>query len=50
MTPDELTNENLFAALHGVDMVYFDVRLHETALLVAEEVIFSCLNMSVIFL
>jgi hypothetical protein len=50
MTPDELTSENLFAALHGVDMVYFDVRLHETALLVAEEVIFSCLNISVIFL
>uniref|UniRef100_A0ACD5ZW69 Uncharacterized protein n=1 Tax=Avena sativa TaxID=4498 RepID=A0ACD5ZW69_AVESA len=37
MTPEELTKENLFAALHGVDMVYFDVRLHETALLVAEE-------------
>lgn len=37
MIPEELTKENLFAALHGVDMVYFDVRLHETALLVAEE-------------
>ncbi|KAI4975266.1 hypothetical protein ZWY2020_048873 [Hordeum vulgare] len=37
MKPEELTKENLFAALHGVDMVYFDVRLHETALLVAEE-------------
>ncbi|XP_037467672.1 sulfofructose kinase-like [Triticum dicoccoides] len=37
MKPEELTKENLLAALHGVDMVYFDVRLHETALLVAEE-------------
>lgn len=37
MKPEELTKENLFAALHGVEMVYFDVRLHETALLVAEE-------------
>ena len=48
MTPEELTKENLFAALNGVDMVYFDVRLHETALLVAEEVIFSCLNITFI--
>jgi hypothetical protein len=41
MVPEELTQENLFAALDGADIVYFDVRLHETALLVAEEVIFS---------
>lgn len=46
MKPEELTKENLFAALHGVEMVYFDVRLHETALLVAEEVIFSCHNIT----
>jgi len=38
--PEELTKENLSAALDGADMVYFDVRLHETALIVAEEVIF----------
>ncbi|XP_066159391.1 uncharacterized protein [Oryza sativa Japonica Group] len=37
MVPEELTQENLFAALDGADIVYFDVRLHETALLVAEE-------------
>ncbi|KAL6646402.1 hypothetical protein ACP70R_018010 [Stipagrostis hirtigluma subsp. patula] len=37
MVPQELTKENLFAALDGADIVYFDVRLHDTALLVAEE-------------
>ncbi|KAG8087588.1 hypothetical protein GUJ93_ZPchr0010g8248 [Zizania palustris] len=37
MVPEELTEANLFAALDGADIVYFDVRLHETALIVAEE-------------
>ncbi|KAL6900623.1 hypothetical protein ACP4OV_005299 [Aristida adscensionis] len=37
MVPEELTKEKLFAALDGADIVYFDVRLHDTALLVAEE-------------
>ncbi|KAF0900839.1 hypothetical protein E2562_035475 [Oryza meyeriana var. granulata] len=37
MVPEELTQANLFAALDDVDIVYFDVRLHETALVVAEE-------------
>ncbi|KAL5231015.1 hypothetical protein ABZP36_029791 [Zizania latifolia] len=37
MVPEELTEANLFAALDGADIVYFDVRLHETALVVAEE-------------
>ncbi|XP_002445656.1 ribokinase isoform X2 [Sorghum bicolor] len=37
LLPEELTKENLSAALDGADMVYFDVRLHETALIVAEE-------------
>lgn len=41
MVPEELTKANLFAALDSADIVYFDVRLHETALLVAEEVKFS---------
>ncbi|TVU06552.1 hypothetical protein EJB05_49773 [Eragrostis curvula] len=37
MVPEELTTENLFASLDGADVVYFDVRLPETALVVAEE-------------
>jgi hypothetical protein len=39
--PEELTKANLSSALDGADIVYFDVRLHDTALLVAEEVISS---------
>lgn len=39
MVPEELTKANLSSALDGVDIVYFDVRLHDIALLVAEEVI-----------
>lgn len=46
MVPEELTEANLFAALDGAGIVYFDVRLHETALLVAEEVNFSWRNIS----
>uniref|UniRef100_K3YCA1 Carbohydrate kinase PfkB domain-containing protein n=2 Tax=Setaria italica TaxID=4555 RepID=K3YCA1_SETIT len=37
MSPEELTKENLSAALDGADIVYFDVRLHDTALVVAQE-------------
>ena len=47
MSPEELTKENLSAALDGADIVYFDVRLHDTALVVAQEVIiFSHLTIS----
>ncbi|KAH6824227.1 pfkB-like carbohydrate kinase family protein [Perilla frutescens var. hirtella] len=37
MTPDELTESKLLAAIDGARLVYFDVRLHETALVVAQE-------------
>ncbi|XP_039854595.1 sulfofructose kinase-like isoform X2 [Panicum virgatum] len=37
LVPEELTKANLSSALDGADIVYFDVRLHDTALLVAEE-------------
>lgn len=39
LTPDELIESNLLAALDSARLVYFDGRLHETALLVAQEVI-----------
>lgn len=38
MVPDDLSRSSLLSALDGAKIVYFDVRLHETALLVAEEV------------
>jgi hypothetical protein len=47
MVPEELTKENLSSALDGANIVYFDVRLPDTALLVAEEVISSGLIISV---
>ncbi|KAJ3693139.1 hypothetical protein LUZ60_012234 [Juncus effusus] len=37
MEPKELSNESLFSALENANLVYFDVRLHETALIVAQE-------------
>ncbi|RLN04278.1 hypothetical protein C2845_PM13G21930 [Panicum miliaceum] len=37
LVSEELTKANLSSALDGADIVYFDVRLHDTALLVAEE-------------
>ncbi|KAL8494437.1 hypothetical protein ACS0TY_025302 [Phlomoides rotata] len=37
MTPDELTKTKLLEALDEARLVYFDVRLHETALVVAQE-------------
>lgn len=39
MIPNELTESNLLAALDGAKLVYFDGRLHDTALVVAQEVI-----------
>ena len=44
MIPDDLSTSNLLAAISGARLVYFDGRLHETALLVAQEVIFKCLR------
>lgn len=38
MVPDDLSQSSLLSALDGAKIVYFDVRLHETALLVAQEV------------
>ncbi|CDP03815.1 unnamed protein product [Coffea canephora] len=37
MIPDDLSTSNLLAAISGARLVYFDGRLHETALLVAQE-------------
>lgn len=39
MVPEELSQQKLESALDGSRLVYFDVRLHETALVVAKEVI-----------
>ncbi|XP_010684806.2 uncharacterized protein LOC104899332 [Beta vulgaris subsp. vulgaris] len=37
MAPEELSQSKLDSALDGAKLVYFDVRLHETALVVAKE-------------
>lgn len=42
MIPDELTETNLLTALEGAQLVYFDGRLYETALVVAQEVTPTC--------
>lgn len=39
MVPEELSRSRLESALDGAALVYFDVRLHETALVIAKEVI-----------
>ncbi|KAI4319350.1 hypothetical protein MLD38_032955 [Melastoma candidum] len=39
MYPDELLDSNLKSVLDGARLVYFDVRLHETALKVANEAV-----------
>ena len=39
MKPDDLPESNLLTALNGARIVYLDGRLHETALVVAHEVI-----------
>ncbi|RZR76127.1 hypothetical protein BHM03_00000750 [Ensete ventricosum] len=43
MVPEELTQSKLSSALDGASLVYFDGRLWETALVVAQEVIISVL-------
>lgn len=40
MIPDDLSRSNLLSALDGARIVYSDVRLHETALVIAQEVIY----------
>jgi hypothetical protein len=47
MLPEELTKANLSSVVDGANIVYFDVWLPDTALLVAEDVISSCLIISV---
>ncbi|XP_021279841.1 uncharacterized protein LOC110413390 [Herrania umbratica] len=37
MIPEELSQSSLLSALDGANLVYFDGRLHETALIVAKE-------------
>lgn len=37
MIPDDLSESNLSAALDGVRLLYSDVRLHETAIVIAQE-------------
>ncbi|XP_004152009.1 ribokinase isoform X1 [Cucumis sativus] len=37
MVPDDLSRSSLLSALDGAKIVYSDIRLHETALLVAQE-------------
>lgn len=39
MIPDDLSKSSLLSALDGITLFYSDVRLHETALVVAGEVI-----------
>ena len=39
MKTDDLPESSLLTALNGARFVYFDRRLHETALVVAHEVI-----------
>lgn len=41
LEPNELSQSSLCSALDGARLVYFDVRLHETAIVVAEEVIIT---------
>lgn len=40
MVPEELSQSSLFSALENANLVYFDGRLPDTALVVAEEVFF----------
>lgn len=39
MIPEDLSRDNLLSALNGARLVYFDARMHETALVIAREVI-----------
>lgn len=38
MIPSDISSSTLKSALDGVKLAYFDVRLHETALIIAHEV------------
>ena len=38
MIPEDLSESSLASALDGATLVYFDGRLHETALVIAQEV------------
>lgn len=40
MVPEDLSQDSLISALENANLVYFDGRLPETALVVAEEVLF----------
>lgn len=46
MIPDDLTESKLLEALDKARLVYLDGRLHETALVVAQEVTAFVLSMS----
>lgn len=51
LIPDELTESKLLAAVDGARLVYFDGRLHDTALVIAQEVIAaSILSSEIVFL
>lgn len=39
MVPEDLPRSSLLGALDGARIAYFDMRLHETALVIAQEVI-----------
>ena len=45
MVPDDLSRSSLLSALDGAKIVYSDIRLHETALLVAQEVKISLISL-----
>lgn len=40
MVPEDLSQDSLISALENANLVYFDGRLPDTALVVAEEVLF----------
>lgn len=42
MIPDDLSRASLLSAIDGARIVYLDGRLPETALIIAQEVIFIC--------
>lgn len=46
MVPDDLSQENLLSALDDARIAYFDGRLPETALVIAQEVIFNSISSS----
>ncbi|XP_028765553.1 ribokinase isoform X2 [Neltuma alba] len=46
MIPDDLSRDSLLSALDGAKLVYFDGRMHETALFIAREAF--CKNISIL--